>query len=110
MEQPPATSPKNRHRPPNYRRAFPPALADRLARLGAGVTLSEAAREAYGRELTIRLVTGPPADGNLTEAARQVPAQVLSRERASSRAQEDPMVQKAMALFRGEVIEIKEKK
>ncbi len=83
---------------------------DALSRPDAAKLLSEAAREVYGRDLTIRLVSGPPADGNLTEAARTVPPQVLSRERASSRAQEDPMVQKAMALFRGEVVDIKEKK
>jgi DNA polymerase III subunit gamma/tau len=83
---------------------------DSLSRPDAARLLSEAAKEAYGRELTIRLLTGPPADGNLTEAARRVPPQVLSRERASSRAQEDPMVQKAMALFRGEVVDVKEKK
>ncbi|MGH9441422.1 MAG: DNA polymerase III subunit gamma/tau [Thermoanaerobaculia bacterium] len=83
---------------------------DSLSRPEAAKLLSETAREVYGRDLAIRFVTGPPADGNLTEAARQVPPQVLSRERASSRAQEDPMVQKAMALFRGEVVDIKEKK
>ena len=83
---------------------------DSLSRPDAARLLSEAAKEAWGRDLTIRLLTGPPADGNLTEAARRVPPQVLSRERASSRAQEDPMVQKAMALFRGEVVDIKEKK
>jgi DNA polymerase-3 subunit gamma/tau len=83
---------------------------DSLSRPDAFRLLSEAAKETWGRELTVRLLTGPPADGNLTEAARRVPPQVLSRERASSRAQEDPMVQKAMALFRGEVVDIKEKK
>ena len=70
--------------------------------------LAEAAREAWGRPLTIRLTTGPPQDGDLAAAAREVPRQVLSRERASSRAQDDPMVQKAMALFRGEVVDVKE--
>jgi hypothetical protein len=83
---------------------------DSLSRPDAARLLSEAARETWGRDLAIRLLTGPPADGNLTEAARRVPPQVLTRERASSRAQEDPMVQKAMALFRGEVVDVKEKK
>jgi DNA polymerase-3 subunit gamma/tau len=72
--------------------------------------LAEAAREAFGRPLAVRLTTGPPVNGDLTAAARDVPPQVLSRERASSRAQDDPMVQKAMALFRGEVVDVKEEK
>jgi DNA polymerase-3 subunit gamma/tau len=72
--------------------------------------LGEAAREAFGRPLAVRLTTGPPVNGDLAQAARDVPKQVLSRERASSRAQDDPMVQKAMALFRGEVVDIKEEK
>jgi hypothetical protein len=72
--------------------------------------LGEAAREAFGRPLAVRLTTGPPVNGDLTAAARDVPPQVLSRERASSRAQDDPMVQKAMALFRGEVVDVKEEK
>jgi hypothetical protein len=83
---------------------------DALSRPDALKLLTEAAREAYGRELAIRFVTGPPADGNLTEAARRVPTQVLSRERASNKAQDDPMVQKAMELFRGEVVDVKEQK
>jgi DNA polymerase-3 subunit gamma/tau len=83
---------------------------DSLQRPDAARLLAEAAREAFGRPLTIRLVTGPPANGDLAAAAREVAPQVLSRERASSRAQEDPMVQKAMELFRGEVVEVKEKK
>ena len=72
--------------------------------------LNETAREAFGRPLSVRLTTGPPRDGDLAAAAREVPPQVLSRERASTRAQDDPMVQKAMALFRGEVVDIKEEK
>jgi len=72
--------------------------------------LNETAREAFGRPLSVRLMTGPPRDGDLAAAAREVPPQVLSRERAATRAQDDPMVQKAMALFRGEVVDIKEEK
>lgn len=72
--------------------------------------LGESAREAFGRTLSVRLTTGPPVDGDLAAAARDVPPQVLSRERAATRAQDDPMVQKAMALFRGEVVDIKEEK
>lgn len=83
---------------------------DSLQRPEAARLLAEAAREAFGRPLAVRLVTGPPANGDLAAAAREVPPQVLSRERASNRAQEDPMVQKAMELFRGEVVEVKEEK
>jgi len=72
--------------------------------------LAEAAREAFGRALSVRLTTGPPVNGDLAAAARDVPPQVLSRERAATRAQDDPMVQKAMALFRGEVVDIQEEK
>ena len=72
--------------------------------------IAEVAKETYGRELSVRLTTGPPIDGDLAAAAREVPPKVLSRERASNRAQDDPMVQKAMALFRGEVVDIKEEK
>jgi len=72
--------------------------------------LAESAREAFGRALSVRLTTGPPVNGDLAAAARDVPPQVLSRERAATRAQDDPMVQKAMALFRGEVVDIQEEK
>ena len=72
--------------------------------------LNEEAGNAFGRPLAVRLTTGPPVDGDLAAAAREVPPQVLARERATTRAQDDPMVQKAMALFRGEVVDIKEEK
>jgi hypothetical protein len=70
--------------------------------------LGEVAREAFGRPLRIVLRTGPPADGDLGKAAREVPRSTIARERASSRAESDPMVRSAMELFRGELTEIKE--
>jgi DNA polymerase-3 subunit gamma/tau len=70
--------------------------------------LAEAAAEVFGSPREIRLVSGPPADGNLTEAARTVPPEVLARERAIGRAQDDPMVRRAVDLFRGEVTEVEE--
>jgi DNA polymerase III gamma/tau subunit len=83
---------------------------DALNKPDALKLLAEEAEQAFGRPLSIRMTTGPPVDGDLAAAAREVPKQVLSRERAASRAQEDPMVQKAMALFRGEVVDIKDEK
>lgn len=70
--------------------------------------LAEAAREVFGRPLRIVLQTGPPADGDLGKAARDVPREALSRERASSRAESDPVVRSAMELFRAELTEVKE--
>ena len=70
--------------------------------------LGDAAREAFGRPLRIVLRTGPPADGDLGRAARAVPQSTISRERASSKAEADPMVRSAMELFHGELTEIKE--
>jgi DNA polymerase-3 subunit gamma/tau len=70
--------------------------------------LSEVAREAFGRPLKIVLKTGPPADGDLGKAAREVPRESLSRERASSRVETDPVVRSAMELFRAELTEVKE--
>jgi DNA polymerase III subunit gamma/tau len=70
--------------------------------------LSEAAREAFGRPLKVTLRTGPPADGDLGKAARDVPGEALSRERASSRVESDPVVRSAMELFRAELTEVKE--
>jgi DNA polymerase-3 subunit gamma/tau len=72
--------------------------------------LTEEAAQAFGRTLAIRLTTGPPVNGDLAAAAREVPPQVLARERATTKAQDDPMVQKAMSLFRGEVVDVKEEK
>jgi len=72
--------------------------------------LTEEAAQAFGHALAVRLTTGPPVNGDLAAAAREVPAPVLARERAATRAQDDPMVQKAMALFRGEVVDVKEEK
>ncbi len=70
--------------------------------------LAETAREAFGRPLRIALKTGPPADGDLGKAARDVPREALSRERASSRAKSDPVVRSALELFRAELTEVKE--
>jgi len=72
--------------------------------------LTDEAAQVFGRPLSVRLTTGPPVNGDLAAAAREVPAPVLARERAATRAQDDPMVQKAMALFRGEVVDVKEEK
>ncbi len=70
--------------------------------------LNEVAREAFGRPMRVVLKTGPPADGDLGKAAREVPRSTIARERASSRAETDPMVRSAMELFHGELTEIKE--
>ncbi|HYB53072.1 MAG TPA: hypothetical protein VEG84_04325, partial [Thermoanaerobaculia bacterium] len=70
--------------------------------------LSEVAREAFGRPLRVVLRTGPPVDGDLGKAAREVPRATIARERASSRAETDPVVRSALELFRGELTEIKE--
>ncbi len=70
--------------------------------------LAEVASEAFGRPMRIVLKTGPPADGDLGKAAREVPRATIARERASSRAESDPMVRSAMELFHGELTEIKE--
>jgi hypothetical protein len=70
--------------------------------------LSEVAREAFGRDLRVVLKTGPPVDGDLGQAAREVPRATLARERASSRAETDPVVRSALELFRGELTEVKE--
>ncbi len=80
------------------------ALEDPAARK----LLADVAREAFGRPMRILLKTGPPADGDLGKAAREVPRSTIARERASSRAESDPMVRSAMELFRGELTEIKE--
>jgi DNA polymerase-3 subunit gamma/tau len=70
--------------------------------------LAEVAREAFGRPLRVVLKTGPPADGDLGQAAREVPREAISRERASNRAATDPVVRSAMELFRAELTEVKE--
>jgi len=70
--------------------------------------LAEVAREAVGRPLKVVLRTGPPADGDLGQAAREVPREALSRERASNKAETDPVVRSALELFRGELTEVKE--
>ena len=70
--------------------------------------LSDVAREAFGRPLRVVLETGPPADGDLGKAAQEVPPEAISRERASKRAESDPVVRSAMDLFRAELTEVKE--
>jgi hypothetical protein len=70
--------------------------------------LTEVAKEAFGRPLRVILKTGPPADGDLGQAAREVPREAISRERASNRAEGDPVVRSAMELFRAELTEVKE--
>jgi DNA polymerase III subunit gamma/tau len=87
-----------------------PAARDFLERPEMMKALAEAAEEAFGRPIPVRLVTGPPADGDLTAAAREIPPEVLSKERASNKAEKDPMVKQVMSLFRGEIVEIKEEK
>jgi DNA polymerase-3 subunit gamma/tau len=70
--------------------------------------LADVARDAFGRLLRIVLKTGPPANGNLGQAAREVPREAISRQRASNRAEMDPVVRSAMELFRAELTEVKE--
>ncbi|MEP6994141.1 MAG: DNA polymerase III subunit gamma/tau [Acidobacteriota bacterium] len=84
------------------------AAKEALDDIAAKRLLAEVAREAFGKPLRIVLKTGPPADGDLGKAAREVPRSTIARERASSRAESDPMVRSAMELFHGELTEIKE--
>jgi DNA polymerase-3 subunit gamma/tau len=84
------------------------AAKEALEELAAKKLLSEVAREAFGRPMRILLKTGPPADGDLGKAAREVPRATIARERASTKAEADPMVRSAIELFHGELTEIKE--
>ena len=84
------------------------AAKEALEEPGTRKLLGEVAREAFGRSLRVVLKTGPPADGDLGQVAREVPREALSRERASSRAETDPVVRSAMELFRAELTEVKE--
>jgi hypothetical protein len=84
------------------------AAKEALEEIAAKKLLAEVAREAFGKPLRVVLRTGPPADGDLGKAAREVPRSTIARERASSRAESDPMVRSAMELFHGELTEIKE--
>jgi DNA polymerase-3 subunit gamma/tau len=84
------------------------AAKEALEETAAKKLLTEVAREAFGKPLRVVLRTGPPADGDLGKAAREVPRSTIARERASSRAESDPMVRSAMELFHGELTEIKE--
>jgi DNA polymerase-3 subunit gamma/tau len=70
--------------------------------------LAEIARDAFGRPIRVAVRTGPPADGDLGRAARDVPREALSRERASNRAESDPVVRSAIELFRAELTDVKE--
>ena len=70
--------------------------------------LTEVASEAFGKPMRVTLKTGPPADGDLGMAAQEVPRATIARERASSRAETDPVVRSAMELFRAELTEVKE--
>ncbi len=70
--------------------------------------LAEVAKEAFGRPLRVVLKTGPPADGDLGLAARDIPKATIARERATSRAEDDPVVRSAMELFRAELTDVKE--
>ena len=84
------------------------AAKEALEDVAAKRLLAEVAKEAFGKPMRIALRTGPPADGDLGKAAREVPRATIARERASSRAESDPMVRSAMELFHGELTEIKE--
>ncbi|HEY1251189.1 MAG TPA: DNA polymerase III subunit gamma/tau [Thermoanaerobaculia bacterium] len=84
------------------------AAKEALEDMAAKRLLTDVAREAFGKPMRIVLKTGPPADGDLGKAAREVPRSTIARERASTRAESDPMVRSAMELFHGELTEIKE--
>jgi len=84
------------------------AAKEALEDAAAKKLLAEVAREAFGRPLKIVLKTGPPANGDLGLAARDIPKATIARERASSRAEEDPVVRSAMELFRAELTDVKE--
>jgi DNA polymerase III subunit gamma/tau len=84
------------------------AAKEALEEPAARKLLSEVAREAFGRPVRLVLKTGPPGDGDLGKAAREVPQATISRERASSRAETDPVVRSALELFHGELTDVKE--
>jgi DNA polymerase-3 subunit gamma/tau len=84
------------------------AAKEALEDVAARKLLTDVAREAFGRPLRVVLKTGPPADGDLGKAAREVPRSTIARERASSKAESDPVVRSALELFHGELTEIKE--
>jgi DNA polymerase-3 subunit gamma/tau len=84
------------------------AAKEALEEPGARKLLTDVAREAFGRPMRVILKTGPPADGDLGKAAREVPGSTIARERAASRAETDPVVRSALELFRGELTEVKE--
>ena len=63
------------------------AAKEALEEHAAKKLLAEVAREAFGRPLRVVLRTGPPADGDLGKAAREVPRATIARERASTRAE-----------------------
>ncbi len=84
------------------------AAKDALEEPAVRKLLADVAREAFGRPLRIVLKTGPPANGDLGQAAREVPREAISRQRASNRAEIDPVVRSAMELFRAELTEVKE--
>lgn len=70
--------------------------------------IAEVAKEAFGRPLRVVLKTGPPANGDLGMAAREIPKATIARERATNRAEDDPVVRSAMELFRAELTDVKE--
>jgi DNA polymerase III subunit gamma/tau len=84
------------------------AAKEALEEHAAKKLLSDVAKEAFGRPMRVLLRTGPPADGDLGKAAREVPRSTIARERASTKAEADPMVRSAIELFHGELTEIKE--
>jgi DNA polymerase III subunit gamma/tau len=84
------------------------AAKEALEEPAARKLLADVAREAFGRAVRLVLKTGPPGDGDLGKAAREVPQATISRERASSRAETDPVVRSALELFHGELTEVKE--
>jgi DNA polymerase-3 subunit gamma/tau len=83
-------------------------LRDNLAKPESVKLLREIAREVTGRELGVRISIKEKGDDSGTnEPSSKLEAERLEKQRLREIAEQDPIVQKALRTFRGEIVDVR---
>jgi DNA polymerase-3 subunit gamma/tau len=82
-------------------------LCENLGKPESVKLLREIAREVTGRDIAVRINTKAKAEGGSSEPASKQEAERLEKQRLREIAEQDPLVQKVLRTFRGEIVDVR---
>jgi DNA polymerase III subunit gamma/tau len=82
-------------------------LRDNLSKPESVKLLREIAREVTGRDLGLRINTKEKTENGSNEPASKQEAERLEKQRLREIAEQDPLVQKVLRTFRGEIVDVR---